>query len=375
MDERTVSGATLDSSAGLAVEEGAAPGAAVAARVFRAGGWQRGSGTAGTARRAGERPIFDLASVTKPFVAVLAARLARSGALALGDPLLRHLPEIAGSASADVPLLLFLAHRAGLEAHRTLFAPLVARRPFERTRALAEAAAARRADATGAPPPHGFQPVYSDLGYVLVGAALERAGGAPLDELIEREVTRPLGLEARSARLFWRDTPSFFERVLPTETVAFRGGEIRGVVHDENAWALAGHGVAGQAGLFATADAVADFGCALLDSLAGRAPGFLGREQIAELVAERPGGSLRAGFDGKSGEQPSAGPLTSDSTFGHLGFTGTSLWCDPVAERVTVLLTNRVCPSRENGRIRAVRPRVHALLSAFGGGLVLGDQA
>ncbi|HEY3495711.1 MAG TPA: serine hydrolase domain-containing protein, partial [Polyangiaceae bacterium] len=266
---------SLDSDAQLAVTEGAAPGAAVAARVLTEEGWRRASGSAGTARRAGESSIFDLASVTKPFVAVLAARLARAGALGLDDPLDRHLPELGGSASAGVPLLLFLAHRAGLEAHRTLFAPLVARRPFERTAALAEAAAARRADAAGEPPPHGFAPLYSDLGYVLAGAALERAGGAPLDELLEREVCRPLGLEARSARLWTRASAAFAERVLPTETVAFRGGEVRGIVHDENAWAIAGHGVAGQAGLFATADAVADFGCVLLDALAGRAPGFL----------------------------------------------------------------------------------------------------
>ena len=71
---------------------------------------------------------------------------------------------------------------------------------------------------------------------------------------------------------------------------------------------------------------------------------------------------MRAGFDGKSGEASAAGNLTSPATFGHLGFTGTSLWCDPVAERVTVLLTNRVCPSRENVLIRSARPRVHDAL-------------
>lgn len=365
----------LDAGAALVVAEGAAPGAAVAAAFLDGAGWQRGTGLAGSALRPEDPPIFDLASVTKPFVAVLAARLARSGRLSLADPLERHLPELAGSASAAVPLLLFLAHRAGLDAHRPLFAPLVARRPFDRARALRTAADARRADARGAIPAEGFAPLYSDLGYALLGAALERAGGAALDELVEREVCRPLALEVRSARLWLAGSHAFSARVLPTETVAFRGGELAGVVHDENAWALEGHRIAGQAGLFGTAEAVAAFGCAVLDARSGRKPHFLGAEEIAPLVAERPGGSLRAGFDGKSGDQPAAGPLTSASTFGHLGFTGTSLWCDPVAERVTVLLSNRVCPTRENGRIRAVRPRVHALLSAFGGGLVLSDQA
>jgi serine-type D-Ala-D-Ala carboxypeptidase len=367
--------ARLTAIAELVVTEGAAPGAAVAAAVFGPSGWQRGSGSAGTALPSRAPAIFDLASVTKPFLAVLAARLARSSAVSLDDPLELHLPELAESQSAGVPLLLFLAHRAGLDAHRTLFAPLVARRPFERERALREAADARRADARGRPPASGFAPLYSDLGYALVGAALERSAGLSLDELIEREICRPLALDVHSARLWLRETPTFMERVLPTEIVAFRGGQIRGVVHDENAWALSGHGVAGHAGLFGTAEAVLEFGIALLDAAAGRRPSFLAPHELEPLVAKRPGGSLRAGFDGKSGETPSAGALSSPETFGHLGFTGTSLWCDPVAERVTVLLSNRVCPSRDNGRIRALRPRVHALLSGFGGGLVLSDQA
>jgi CubicO group peptidase (beta-lactamase class C family) len=84
---------------------------------------------------------------------------------------------------------------------------------------------------------------------------------------------------------------------------------------------------------------------------------------------------LRAGFDGKSGVASAAGETASPETFGHLGFTGTSFWCDPVAERVTVLLSNRVCPSRDNTRIRAVRPRIHDALFTWDGGLFLFDQA
>jgi CubicO group peptidase (beta-lactamase class C family) len=153
---------------------------------------------------------------------------------------------------------------------------------------------------------------------------------------------------------------------------------VHGAVHDENAWALAGHGLAGQAGLFGTAEAVARLGCAVVDAAAGRSS-WLDARAIEPLVASRPGGSLRAGFDGKSGPASAAGRLASPETYGHLGFTGTSLWCDPVSERVTVLLSNRVCPSRDNVKIRALRPRVHDALFAWepegGGGLVSGDQA
>jgi CubicO group peptidase (beta-lactamase class C family) len=342
------------------VQSGAAPSAAVATATRREGTFEVRSGVAGAPRL--PAPIFDLASVTKPFVAVTAARLMRQGLFEAKNPLGQLLPELADTPSGGLPFLAFLAHRAGLEAHRPLFAPLVEGRPVERDAFLAEAATARRSDCRNGVPLDGFAPVYSDLGYLLVGAALERASGAKLDEIVDREVCRPLGLEARSARLFRSEARDFDERVQPTETIAFRGGEIRGVTHDENAWAFAGHGLAGHAGLFGTAEAVARFGAAVLDAVAGRLDGFLTASEIGPLVATRSGGSLRAGFDGKSGPSSAAGTLASDETFGHLGFTGTSLWCDPVAERVTVLLSNRVCPTRDNLGIRAIRPEIQDLL-------------
>jgi CubicO group peptidase (beta-lactamase class C family) len=364
----------LLSIAEIVVRERAAPAAAVAVAVHSGSGFRWASAAAGTAVGATPTPLFDLASVTKPFVAVTAARLARAGVLSLETPLGRFLPELSDTPSAALPLIYFLAHRAGLEAHRSLFAPLVARRPFELAKALREAASARRQDAHGNLPPAGFPPLYSDLGYVLAGAALERASGCALDALVERELTAPLGLEACSARLWHARDPRFYARVQPTETVAFRGGVVRGVVHDENAWAVAGHGLAGQAGLFGSAEAVVRFGAFVLDAAAGRAEHWLTPSEIAPLITPRPGGSLRAGFDGKSGEASAAGALTSPATFGHLGFTGTSLWCDPAADRVTVLLSNRVCPTRESLGIRGVRPRVHDALTTFAERLVSGNE-
>lgn len=352
---------SLRQIADLVIERGAAPAAAVGIAVRANGDFAVATGVAGGQGAAGQ-PIFDLASVTKPFVAVTAARLARRGVLSLGAPLEGLLPELAGTPSAQVPLLLLLAHRAGLEAHRPFFAPLVEGRPVEPPAIVVEAATARRPECAGNPPDPGFAPLYSDLGYLLAGAALERAAGLPLDALIEREVAAPLGLEARSARLWHAAQCGFSERVEPTETVAFRGGEVRGITHDENAWAFSGHGTAGHAGLFGTADAVVRFGVAVLDALAGRRDAFLTSGEITPLVAKRQGGTLRAGFDGKSGPGSLAGALSSPSTFGHLGFTGTSMWCDPAAEHVTVLLSNRVCPTRENLGIRALRPVVHDLL-------------
>jgi len=360
----------LDRVANEVVSSQAAPGAAVAAARRTGDAWLISSGVSGTAAETHGEPVFDLASVTKSFVAVTAARLASRGELRLEAPLGALLPELAATPTGEASLLLLLAHRAGLSAHRSLFAPLLAGRPFARDRALVEAATARRPEALGAPPLEGFEPLYSDLGYVLAGAALERVSGLPLDALVEREVATPLGLEVRSARGWLARSADFLARVLPTETMPFRAGVIRGAVHDENAWALAGHALAGQAGLFGTAGAVVAFGVALLDARAGRGGTWLSSEALAPLLTVRPGGSLRAGFDGKSGGASAAGARASTETFGHLGFTGTSLWCDPTHERVAVLLSNRVCPTRENLRIRAIRPAVHDALFGWEGGLV-----
>jgi CubicO group peptidase (beta-lactamase class C family) len=356
---------SLDRIANLVVEERGAPRAAVAVARRAQRGFEFAAGSAGIAEGVAGAALFDLASVTKPFVATTAARLAARGVMSLEDPLGRLLPEARGTASAEVPFILLLAHRAGLDAHRSLFAPLVARLPFVRGAALTEAAEARRTDASGPVPSEGFPPLYSDLGYVLAGAALEHVSGLSLDALVEREVSGPLGLDVHSARLWLARNPDFLALVAPTETVVFRGGVVRGAVHDENAWALAGHGLAGQAGLFGTAEAVARFGTALLDAAAGRERTWLTPEALTPLLATRPGGSLRAGFDGKSGAASAAGTRASAATYGHLGFTGTSLWCDPLAERVSVLLTNRVCPSRENIKIRALRPMVHDALFSW----------
>ena len=312
-----------------------------------------------------QHAVFDLASISKSFTASCVARLVRRGRLAFETPLQDLLPEARGSATGESSLLLLLSHRAGLEAHRTLFAPLLSGLPFDRAAAIAETVRGRRAECAAAAPEGGHPPVYSDLGFALVGWAIERLEGLPLDEVVAREVCAPLGLEAGSARWLRRHGVRFAERSMPTETVPFRGGEVRGVVHDENAWALSGHGLSGHAGLFGTAASVARFGAALLDAWHGRSQAWLDPNSLAPLLQERPGGTLRAGFDGKSADQSSAGTLAGLRSFGHLGFTGTSFWCDPDADRVLVLLTNRVCPTRNNPRIRAARPAVNDALFAF----------
>jgi CubicO group peptidase (beta-lactamase class C family) len=304
---------------------------------------------------------FDLASVTKPMMAVAAARSGVDPATPLGA----LLSEARGTASSDVPLELFFAHRAGLEDHRPLYAPLLRGERVDRAAALREAAGGRRADAPGRPPAEGFAPVYSDLGYALAGEAIARALGArDAGEVIERLVVAPLGLVGRAGTVRGLEALGVRGPFAPTEDVPWRGGIVSGAVHDENAWALTGLGGSGHAGIFGTIDAVVSFGAAVLDALDGRGPLAVSGPpaRLAWLVAPRPGGTLRAGFDGKSEAGSSAGERMGTRAFGHLGFTGTSLWLDPDAEVVVALLTNRVCPSREHRAIREERPRAHDAL-------------
>jgi CubicO group peptidase (beta-lactamase class C family) len=221
---------------------------------------------------------------------------------------------------------------------------------------LHAAAAARRSECSGELPLLGFPPLYSDLGYLLVGEAVQRATQRALDDLIDEHVNQSCGTRLYSARQWRAKTTDFLAQTAPTEWVAWRGGYVHGSVHDENAWALAREGCAGNAGLFADAENVARLGMSVLDAVAGRKTDFLTREAIAVLVQARPGGTLRAGFDGKSSEGSSAGTRFGPNSFGHLGFTGTSLWCDPDAGIVVVVLSNRVSPTRDNVRHRQYRP-------------------
>jgi CubicO group peptidase (beta-lactamase class C family) len=112
--------------------------------------------------------------------------------------------------------------------------------------------------------------------------------------------------------------------------------------------------------MFGTLGGVLAFGSAVLDAVSGRGP--FADADVAELIRERPGTTLRAGFDGKSDQGSSAGESFGPRAFGHLGFTGTSLWIEPDAGVVVVLLTNRVHPSRDNQSIRAARPASHEAL-------------
>jgi CubicO group peptidase (beta-lactamase class C family) len=302
------------------------------------GGWRVSYGETST------NPLFDLASVTKPLTATVVGRLVSDGRLAWSSTVGAVLPELAGSALSEATVEALLSHRAGAPAWGALYLrepwgspvprSLPPDGPFEKAAMLARAASRKELSASS---------VYSDIGYVLLGEMCARVLGGNLRDAWP--IPRPEDLS----------------RAQRTEDNPWRG-VVAGEVHDENAWALerAG-GDPGHAGAFATALEVMRFAIGWADAVAGR-EGILPTEIARAMIAERPNGSHRLGWDGRSGESPSSGRRFGARTFGHLGFTGTSVWIDPDQEAIAVLLTNRTWPSRENVRIRAARPRVHDAL-------------
>jgi CubicO group peptidase (beta-lactamase class C family) len=294
--------------------------------------------------------IFDLASLTKPMLAVSLARRPQLVQARLHEVL----AEAAGTGCADATLERLLSHRAGLEANLPLYRRLLDGAP-SRADLFAEAANALRAERFPESA-DGFAPLYSDLGYVLVGEGAARALDQEDAGIVIRDgIVRPLGLDALlgTVRELAAAGVDVRRRTAPTEDVPWRGGVVRGEVHDENAWMLTGAGGSGHAGVFGTAAAVLTFGRDVLGRL----------DELAWTWRPRAGGTLRAGFDGKSETGSSAGSVLGPRTFGHLGFTGTSVWIDPDAKIVVTLLTNRVYPTRENPLLRIARPLAHDALA------------
>jgi CubicO group peptidase (beta-lactamase class C family) len=295
----------------------------------------------------GDETPFDLASLTKPMAtAALAMVLAGDGALDLDAPVRRWLPEAATRATVRQ----LLGHAAGCAAHVEFFRAL---RTGEHADPRAELVTLAAAHPAGPP---GVTALYSDLGYILLGAILERVAGRPLDEAFRSAVGEPLGLGG--ARY-----PGAAALQGAVATEIDDRGLVAGRVHDENAYF--GGGVCGHAGLFATIGDVAAFAAAFVETAAGRARGRWRTEVVQRFLADgaAPGATWRLGWDTPSAETgvSHAGdrwPRTA--AVGHTGFTGTSLWLDLARGRWVALLTNRVHPTRHGtaDAIKALRRAV-----------------
>ncbi|HZS12420.1 MAG TPA: serine hydrolase domain-containing protein [Nitrospirales bacterium] len=311
--------------------------------------------------------LYDLASLTKPLAATTAAlQLVRDGRIGLEDPITVLLPELSSSETGRATLRQLLNHSAGLPGWRPLFERMPAAseriaRPERESRMLA-LIAAEPLEYTA-----GTKSLYSDLGFMLLGIAVARAAGEPLETYCMRQIFAPLGATPLAYRPIGESTGGVPpERIAPTEYAQARGRLLHGEVHDDNAAALGG--VAGHAGLFGAAAAVATMGSEWLAASRGE-PSRWPMELVRAFVTRQqtPGSSWALGWDTPSAPS-SSGRYFSPTAFGHLGFTGTSLWIDPEADLVVVLLSNRVQLRRDNTKIQAFRPLIHDLVhETFGG--------
>ena len=283
--------------------------------------------------------IFDLASLTKPIATATAiVQLTRQGKLRLDDPVSKHLPAFAGE-KGSITLAQLLLHTSGLPAGNA-----VADYAGGRKAALEKIAALKRK-----PPDERF--VYSDLGYIVLGAVVEKAGGVGLDAFTAKHVFAPLGMADTSFGPLKDEAR--VARTAPTEKID--GAYLRGTVHDPRARKLGG--VAGHAGLFGTADDLALFAQMLLDGGKVGDERFLEAADVDLLTKGRtvPGGSRSYGWDVQTAYSGNRGELFAG--FGHTGFTGTSLWIDPTTKTAVIVLTNRVHPDGK-GNVSRLRSRI-----------------
>lgn len=288
--------------------------------------------------------IYDLASLTKVVATTsMAMMLVDDGELDLDKPVSDFLPRFRGAGKQEVTVRHLLAHSSGLPAGGDLYLEIQGQPDY-----------VERIQAMELQYPPGSRSLYSDYGMILLGEILQRVAGQPLEAFVRHRLLEPLSMVDTS----FRPGADLLPRIAPTEYDPWRGRMIRGEVHDENAFAMGG--VAPHAGLFGTAGDLARFCQMILNGGVLEHRRIVSRENVERFTREAgvPDSDRALGWDTRSAEHSSAGSLFSPRSFGHLGFTGTSMWIDPERELFVILLTNRVHPTRDNDLIRQVRPAV-----------------
>ena len=293
--------------------------------------------------------VFDLASVTKVVATTaIAMILYERGLLHMESPVASILPDFVSLAPPQqrpereaVTVRMLLTHSSGLPPYVKL---------FEMARTRNELIRSALATPLEALP--GSKSDYSDIGFILLGEILSRLADAPLDVFAQIEIFAPLGM----SRTCFNPPADWKSSIPPTEDDrTFRHRVVQGEVNDENAWVMGG--VAGHAGLFAPATDVARFAECMLR---GGSP--ILKPATVEPFTRRetsPVGTSRALAWDTPSQPSSSGGQFSPRSFGHLGFTGTSLWIDPERQLSVTLLTNRTWPDRSSQAIKQIRPLVH----------------
>ena len=288
--------------------------------------------------------IFDTASLTKVYTAILVLQLADRGKVDLNAPVQRYLPGFTGAGKDRVTVAMLLTHTGALPVG-------------VKVTGLPDAAARRKAVLTaplvsGAAPGDAFR--YSSTGLMVLGQLVEKLTGKPLDRALADGVLTPLGLKDTGFRpLTWLSAAAGAQRLVATDARSSRG-LLRGIVHDDVCNVLGG--VAGHAGVFASARDVAVIGQTLLDGGVHGGTRILSAEIVQRMLAnankgkraydaERPGRPSDHGLGVTLNQPWFMGRLAGPATFGHTGFTGTSLLVEPRRKLVLVLLTSRAHPN------------------------------
>lgn len=339
------------------------PGVAAGFAYRKTNNWQRRISTCGKVCNMREADYvkdgtyFDLASLTKPICTTLGIyHLISAGKITLADSLISNLTQAGGCESITVQDL--LSHASGLPAYRAYYRSFIPLTDIRNKKILVSMILQEPLEI--AP---GEKQIYSDLGFILLGCLIEEVSGLSLDQFFHNVLIKPLGLEnelfflpLKTSGLHHEDNKKFFAA---TELCPWRKRLICGEVHDEHSWLMGG--VAGHAGLFGRVEAVLTICELLVDIWHGRSSHPFIKNDIVKhgLSYRSPGGNWALGFDRPTPGRSSSGHLFSSESIGHLGFTGTSFWVDLQQERIIVLLTNRVNPSRENKKIQEFRPYFH----------------
>ncbi|MDZ7719447.1 MAG: glycoside hydrolase family 3 N-terminal domain-containing protein [Balneolaceae bacterium] len=295
-----------------------------------------------------ENGVYDMASITKIMATTTAMmKLVDEGKVSLDDPISKFIPEFNEGKKKEITIRQFLLHTSGLPAYRIYVDELRTRREIIE--------AVRNEPLINEP---GEEYVYSDLGFILLAEIVEVVSGKRLDQYVHDEFYNPMGMTSTT---FNPENIGYTltNRIPPTEIdTVYNRGLVHKKVHDERAYFM--DGVSGHAGLFSSVQDIAKYFFMLLND------GYYGGHQylspeIIELFTshQSPINQRGLGFDRKSEGFSTAGTLTSENSFGHTGFTGTSFWVDPDRNIAIVILTNRTYPNRSYGsKISQIRAQV-----------------
>jgi CubicO group peptidase (beta-lactamase class C family) len=315
--------------------------------------------------------IFDLASLTKPLATTTALMmLVAEKKVLLDDRVTRFFPNFGVFGKMSVTFRHLLAHCSGLPAWKPYYHDIVKGEKEGKINFVASRAAKdyvfQQIHREKPLSPPGTQGLYSDLGFMLLGEAIEEVTGSTLDRYCQNRIFNPLGLRATSfidlTMLRTRRLQPAKDMIAPTENCPWRKRVICGEVHDDNAYAMGG--VAGHAGLFSSARDIHAFLLRLRRALRGEdgfVPATVAREFLARDETVK-GANFALGWATPAAENSASGTCFSPRSVGHLGFTGTSVWWDLEKDCHVILLSNRIHPTRNNDKIKAFRPYIHDLI-------------